>query len=208
VSGPDDRGRGGFPDFEATEAEPGFTRYVTAMRRLGDLSVSAAPDDDVWAAAADQIEKLVAALEPAVAPEGVSPAGRAPALPGMGSLLLPPFRVVRFDPDGVEMRGQFSRVHVGGNSAVHGGVLPLLFDWLCGMVVHGAQRPISRTAYLKVDYRHVTAIDTPLIARGRVARVEGRKAFITGELVEPRDAEEILCAQLDALMVQLRPGQP
>lgn len=209
MSGPDDRGRGGFPDYPViTEAEPGFARYVTAMRRLGDLSVSAAPDDDVWAAAADQIEKLVAELEPAVAPEGASPAGRAPSLPGMGSLMLPPFRVVQFDPDGVEMRGQFSRFHVGGNSAVHGGVLPLLFDWLCGMVVHGAQRPISRTAYLKVDYRHVTPIDTPLIARGRVARVEGRKSFITGELVEPRGDEEILCAELDALMVQLLPGQP
>lgn len=126
----------------------------------------------------------------------------------MGSLMLPPFRVVKFDPDGVEMRGQFSRFHVGGNSAVHGGVLPLLFDWLCGMVVHGAQRPISRTAYLKVDYRHVTPIDTPLVARGRVSRVEGRKSFITGELVEPRGDQEILCAELDALMVQLLPGQP
>lgn len=200
-----DRGRGGFPDFEVTDAEPGFSRYLTAMRRLQDLAVSAAPDDSVWEKAADQLEELAGALEPAQAPEGVSPAGRIPALPGMGSLLLPPFGIVEFGVDGVVMRGRFSRFHVGGNSAVHGGVLPLLFDWLCGMVVHGAQRPISRTAYLKVDYRAVTPIDTPLTVRGRVEKVDGRKAFISGELV---DRDEKLLAELDALMVQLLPGQP
>ncbi|MGV0636165.1 PaaI family thioesterase [Mycolicibacillus trivialis] len=200
-----DRGRGGFPDFEVTEPEPGFTRYLSAVRTLQDLSVCAAPDDSVWDKAADGIEELIALLDPARAPEGVSPAGRIPSLAGMGSLLLPPFRIVEYGVDGVAMGGRFSRFHVGGNGAVHGGVLPLLFDWLCGMVVHGAQRPISRTAYLKVDYRAVTPIDTPLTVRGRVEKVEGRKAFISGELV---DGDEKLLAELDALMVQLLPGQP
>ena len=36
----------------------------------------------------------------------------------MGSLLLPPWTMSRFDPDGVEMRGRFTRFHVGGNGAV------------------------------------------------------------------------------------------
>jgi acyl-coenzyme A thioesterase PaaI-like protein len=73
------------------------------------------------------------------------------------------------------------------------------------MVVHAAARPISRTAFLKVDYRRVTPIDTPLIVRGRVDSVEGRKAFISGELV---DEDENLLAEVHALMVRLRPGQP
>jgi acyl-coenzyme A thioesterase PaaI-like protein len=94
---------------------------------------------------------------------------------------------------------------VGGNMAVHGGVIPLVFDWLCGMVVHAANRPISRTAFLKVDYRNVTPINTPLIARGRVDSTEGRKAFISGELV---DEDDTLLAEVHALMVRLRPGQP
>lgn len=73
------------------------------------------------------------------------------------------------------MRGSFSRFHVGGNSAVHGGVLPLLFDHMFGMISHAAARPISRTAFLHVDYRRITPIDTPLLVRGRVTRTEGRR---------------------------------
>ena len=46
--------------------------------------------------------------------------------------------------------------------AVHGGVIPLFYDWHFGMVVSAADRPISRTAYLHVDYRDVTPVDTPL----------------------------------------------
>ena len=80
---------------------------------------------------------------------------------------------------------QFSRFHVGGNSAVHGGVLPLLFDSVFGMVIHAAGRPISRTGFLHVDYRKVTPIDTPLTARGWIREIDGRKAFVNAELRDP-----------------------
>lgn len=107
--------------------------------------------------------------------------------------------------DGVEMRGSFSRFHVGGNSAVHGGVLPLLFDHMFGMISHAAGRPISRTAFLHVDYRRITPIDVPLIVRGRVTNTEGRKAFVCAELF---DSDETLLAEGNGLMVRLLPGQP
>ncbi|MEZ0364108.1 PaaI family thioesterase [Mycobacterium sp. pUA109] len=202
---PDYGKHGGFPRYEPAKPGPGFGRFVAAMRRLQDLAVSTDPDDDTWDDAAGRVEELVKLLDPFQAPEGIAPAGRVPALPGMGSLLLPPWQITKFDPHGVEMRGQFSRYYVGGNMAVHGGVLPLLFDHLCGMVVHAAQRPISRTAFLKVDYRKVTPIDTPLVVRARVDSAEGRKAFISGELV---DGDDNLLAEVHALMVRLLPGQP
>lgn len=202
---PDYARRGGFPDIQQAEPGPEFGRFVAAMRRLLDLAISADPGDDTWADAAQRAEQLVALLAPFEAPEGVGPAGRSPGLPGMGSLLLPPWSLTVFDADGVEMRGYFSRFYVGGNSAVHGGVLPLLFDQLCGMVVHAAGRPISRTAFLHVDYRNVTPINTPLIVRGRVTRTEGRKAFISAELT---DEDGKLLAESNALMVRLLPGQP
>lgn len=202
---PDYGKHGGFPRYEAAEPGPGFARFVTAMRRLQDLAVSTDPDDDTWDSAAERAEELVKLLDPFQAPEGVAPAGRVPSMPGMGSLLMPPWKMTKFDPDGVEMRGQFSRYYVGGNSAVHGGVLPLIFDHVCGMVVHAAYRPISRTAFLKVDYRKVTPIDTPLIVRARIDSAEGRKAFISGELV---DSEDAVLAEVHALMVRLLPGQP
>ena len=202
---PDYRRHGGFPDYDVAEPAPGFHRFVAAMRRLQDLAVSAAPGDDVWEKAAQRVEDLVDLLDPYEAPEGVAPAGRAPTMPGMGSLLIPPWMLTEFTPRGVAMKGHFSRYHVGGNHAVHGGVLPLLFDHVFGMVVHAAGWPISRTAFLHVDYRKVTPINAPLTIRGRVDSAEGRKVFVSGELV---DGEGTVLAEANGLMVRLLPGQP
>lgn len=131
---------GGFPVFETADPGPGFARFLTAMRRAQDLAVSANPDSDTWDDAADRAEELVKLLGPYEAAEGVGPANRVPSLPGVGSLLMPPFTVSKFEPEGVELKVTFSRFHVGGNYAVHGGVLPLLFDSVFGMVIHAAGR--------------------------------------------------------------------
>ena len=213
---PDYEHHGGFPEYAPASPGPGFGRFVAAMRRLQDLAVSANPGDDagreaarggagVWDEAADRAAALAGLLGPYQAEEGKAPAGRTPDLPGMGSLLLPPWSLTRYAPDGVEMTGHFSRFHVGGNHAVHGGVLPLLFDHMFGMISHAAGRPISRTAFLHVDYRKVTPIDAPLLARGRVTSAEGRKAFVSAELV---DGDDALLAEANGLMVRLLPGQP
>ncbi|MBV8785639.1 MAG: PaaI family thioesterase [Mycobacterium sp.] len=196
---------GGFPEYGVASPGPGFGRFVKAMRRLQDLAVSADPGDDVWDDAADRVAALVELLGPFKADEGQAPAGRTPDLPGMGSLLLPPWTLTRYEPDGCEMRGQFTRFHVGGNMAVHGGVLPLLFDHMFGMVSHAAGRPISRTAFLHVDYRKITPIDEPLAVRGRVTSTEGRKAFVAAELL---DGDDTVLAEGNGLMVRLLPGQP
>ncbi|CQD09634.1 thioesterase family protein [Mycobacterium europaeum] len=196
---------GGFPEYGPASPGPGFGRFVAAMRALQDLAVSADPGDDVWDDAADRAAALVRLLTPFEADEGKAPAGRTPDLPGMGSLLLPPWTLTRYAPDGVEMTGHFSRFHVGGNHAVHGGVLPLLFDHMFGMISHAAGRPISRTAFLHVDYRKVTPIDAPLVVRGRVTSTEGRKAFVAAELLDGTDA---VLAEANGLMVRLLPGQP
>jgi acyl-coenzyme A thioesterase PaaI-like protein len=196
---------GGFPEYGPASPGPGFGRFVAAMRQLQDLAVSADPGDDLWDDAADRAAALVQLLGPFQAAEGKAPAGRTPDLPGMGSLLLPPWTLTKYAPDGVEMTGYFSRFHVGGNHAVHGGVLPLLFDHMFGMVSRAAGRPISRTAFLHVDYRRVTPIDAPLAVRGRVTSTEGRKAFVAAELL---DGDEAVLAEANGLMVRLLPGQP
>ncbi len=202
---PDYDRHGGFPVFEPAHPGPGFGRFLSAMRRLQDLAVSANPDPDTWVAAAERAEQLVSLLDPFEAAEGVGPAHRVLSLPGAGSLLMPPWTLTKFDSDGVELGVQFSRYHVGGNYAVHGGVLPLLFDSIFGMVIHAGGRPISRTAFLHVDYHRVTPIDAPLTARGWIVSAEGRKAFIAAEL---RDADGNLLAESNGLMIRLRPGQP
>jgi acyl-coenzyme A thioesterase PaaI-like protein len=196
---------GGFPNFEPATPGPGFGRFLTAMRRAQDLAVSADPDSETWDRAADLVDELTALLGPFEAAEGVGPANRVPSLPGAGSLLMAPYRVTKFEPEGVELTVQFSRFHVGGNSAVHGGVLPLMFDSTFGMVIHAAGRPISRTGFLHVDYRRITPIDTPLTVRGWIRETEGRKAFVNAEL---RDPDENLLAEANGLMIRLLPGQP
>jgi acyl-coenzyme A thioesterase PaaI-like protein len=202
---PDYDKHGGFPVFESARPGPGFGHFLASMRRLQDLAVSANPDPDTWIAAAGRVDQLVSLLEPFEAAEGVGPASRVPDLPGVGSLLMPPFSLIKFDAERVELSVQFSRFHVGGNMAVHGGVLPLLFDSVFGMVIQAVGRPISRTAFLHVDYRKITPIDTPLTVRGWLSSAEGRKGFVSAEL---RDQDGNLLAEATGLMLLLLPGQP
>jgi acyl-coenzyme A thioesterase PaaI-like protein len=194
----------GFPELKPVEAPPELERFAAAMRRLQDLAVSIDPDGRTWTAASEQIERVCASLEHAQVPDGHAPAGRAIELPGLGHPLIPPWTIAEFGADGVTMEGHFSRFHVGGNMAVHGGVIPLFYDWHFGMIVSAAGRPISRTAYLHVDYRAVTPIDTPLISRGRIDRLDGRKAFITATMTDP---DGTVLSEANGLMIKLLPHQ-
>jgi acyl-coenzyme A thioesterase PaaI-like protein len=195
----------GFPEVKPVDAPPELDRFAAAVRRLQDLAVSTNPDGQVWSDATEQIERVCAALEQYAVPDGHAPAGRATKLPGLGHPLMPPWTITSSTEGGVRMEGHFTRFHVGGNMAVHGGVIPLFYDWHFGMIVSAASRPISRTAYLHVDYRAVTPIDTPLISRGRIDRIDGRKAFITATMTDP---DGTVLSEANGLMIKLLPHQP
>lgn len=200
---PDYDKHGGFPRFQVLDEPEGFGRFVAAMRRAQDLAVGADVPD--WDAAADRVEDLIAYLAPHEKPGGLAPAGRVASLPGAGSVLMPPWQIRTFTPEVVEVGVQYSRYHVGGNNAVHGGMVAMMFDVMCGIIIHSIGRPISRTAFLHVDYRNVTPIDVPLTMRGWASKVEGRKTFVNAELADP---DGTLLAESNGLMVQLLPGQP
>jgi len=195
----------GFPELKPVEAPPELDRFAAAMRRLQDIAVSTNPTGELWTSAAEQIEGISAELEKFEVGDGEAPAGRATTLPGLGHPLMPPWTIGDYSADGVTMEGHFSRFHVGGNMAVHGGVIPLFYDWHFGMIVSAAGRPISRTAYLHVDYRAVTPIDKPLISRGRIERLDGRKAFITATMT---DLDGTVLSEANGLMIKLLPHQP
>lgn len=194
-----------FARIQPTIAPPEMARFMTAMRRLQDISVSTNPDPAVWNDTAALLEDVCTRLEEHRAPAGEAPAGRTTNLPGIGHPLVPPWMVEEAGPDGVVMTGHFSRFHVGGNNAVHGGVIPLFYDWHFGMVVSAAGRPDSRTAYLRVDYRRVTPIDVPLRARAWIDRVDGRKQFIRATMT---DGDGNVLSEADGLMIKLLPHQP
>jgi acyl-coenzyme A thioesterase PaaI-like protein len=197
--------RGGFPEVKPLDTPCGLGRFVAAMRRLQDLTVSTNPQSSTWIAAAEHIENVCALLDDHQVPEGAAPSGRVIDLPGLGHPLLPPWTVTDSGPDGVTMEGLFTRSHVGGNNAVHGGMIPLFYDWHFGMIVSTAGLSPSRTAYLHVDYRHITPIDEPLTAHGRIAEVDGRKAFLTATMTA---ADGTLLSEANGLMVRLLPHQP
>jgi acyl-coenzyme A thioesterase PaaI-like protein len=198
--------RGGFPQVTPLDEAPAdLGRFVAALRRLQDLTVSTRPDDSAWATAVQHVENACALLDGHQVPETQAVAGRVLALPGLGHPLMPPWHLTESGPDGVVMKGQFTQAHVGGNQAVHGGMIPLFYDWLFGMVVSTADIPPTRTGFLHVDYRKITPIDQPLIARGRITEVDGRKYFIGASMT---DADGALLSEASGLMVRLLPHQP
>ncbi|GAA4541667.1 PaaI family thioesterase [Mycobacterium paraffinicum] len=198
--------RGGFPDVKPVEDAPEeLGPFVAALRRLQDLTVSTKPDPALWAAATAHLENACALLDGHQVPETESVAGRVLSLPGLAHPLMPPWMVTEFDPDGVSMAGHFTASHIGGNRAVHGGMIPLFYDWLLGMVVSTADIRPTRTAYLHVDYRNITPIDEPLTARGRITDIDGRKIFISATMTA---ADGTLLTEANGLMVRLLPHQP
>ncbi|MEB4210570.1 PaaI family thioesterase [Mycobacterium sp. 94-17] len=198
--------RGGFPDVRPVEDAPGeLGPFVAALRRLQDLTVSTKPDPSAWAAATAHLENACAVLDDHQVPETEAVAGRVLSLPGLAHPLMPPWQMTESGPDGVRMAGHFSTAHIGGNGAVHGGMIPLFYDWLFGMVVTTAKIRPTRTAYLHVDFRSITPIDQPLTAHGRIIDVDGRKVFIDATMTA---ADETLLSEANGLMVRLLPHQP
>lgn len=194
-----------FARVQPVQGSSELARFMAAMRRLQDIAVSTDPDAALWNDSADLIEDVCARLEEHRAPAGVAPAGRALGVPGNGHPLMPPWHVATSSPDEVVMRGHFSRFHVGGNGAVHGGVIPLFYDWHFGMVVSAAGRPDSRTAYLHVDYRKITPTDEPLQARAWIDSIDGRKLFVRAEMA---DSDGNVLSEANGLMIKLLPHQP
>ncbi|MFV9633659.1 PaaI family thioesterase [Mycobacterium neumannii] len=194
-----------FARVKPTLGSPEMGRFISALRRLQNITVSTDPDAALWNDSAVLLEDMCERLEAHNATAGIAPAGRASNLPGNGHPLMPPWQVVTSGADEVTMRGHFSRFHVGGNDAVHGGVIPLFYDWHFGMVVSAAGRPDSRTAYLHVDYRRVTPIEVPLEARAWIDEVDGRKLFVRAAMT---DADGNVLSEANGLMIKLLAHQP
>jgi acyl-coenzyme A thioesterase PaaI-like protein len=181
-----------------------YAAFLETFRDLQDIVAAANPPEAVWRNVREACQEIVSVLRPWAAPEKEQPAGTRIDLPGRGDPLLVPFTAMETTDTLVRGRVVFRRFHLGGNGAAHGGTLPLLFDEVMGRLSNAAGRPVARTAYLKVNYRHITPIDVELDVEARVERQEGRKRWVTGRLLHG----EILLADAEGLFVQLLPGQP
>ncbi|MFV0494349.1 PaaI family thioesterase [Mycobacterium sp.] len=197
---------GGFNLVEPThKGGPDYGRFIDAVRKLQDHARAADAPDEVITAAADRLEELSKLLAPFDTDEWQTPSGRRMDLPVRGNILNVPMKAHRTDDGRIAGWARFARFHLGRNSAVHGGSLGMLFDSVLGLtaaVLTGSRR--QRTAYLKIDYRHIVPIEKKLQFDAGIDRVEGRKIIVTGRL---RDGDTLL-TEAEALFVQLKPGQP
>ncbi len=197
---------GGFnPPEPTTKGGPDYGRFVDAVRKMQDHARAVDAPDGVITEAADLLEKVSALLSPFDADEWQSPSGRRMDLPQRGNILTIPMSAQKGDDGRVHGTARFARYHLGRNGAVHGGCLGMLFDTVLGLtavILTGGRR--QRTAYLKIDYRHIVPIEKELQFEAGVDRVEGRKIFVSGRLTDG----DTLLTEADALFVRLKPGQP
>jgi acyl-coenzyme A thioesterase PaaI-like protein len=206
VSADQSHAGGGFNPPEPTaQGGPDYGRFVESVRTLGDLARGVDAPDSVITAAAALIEQVNALLAPYDADEWHSPSGRRLDLPNRGGVLNVPSDL-KITGDG-QIAGpvRFRRFHLGRNGAAHGGAVGLLFDSLLGFAAFSLSGSrFQRTAYLHVNYRKIAPIEKDLWATASLDRIEGRKIFVTGAIL---DGDTVL-ADADALFVKLKPGQP
>jgi acyl-coenzyme A thioesterase PaaI-like protein len=157
----------------------------------------------VLAEAAARLAQVSDMLSAFLAPERQQITGYRLDLPGRGQAFAPVFEPNRWDEQQVTGTVTLGRYYLGGNGAAHGGAVPLLFDEVMGRLASTGRKP-ARTAYLHVNFRAITPIDTELRLETHFDREEGRKRFLVGTLYHG----DVLCADAEALFVELRPGQP
>ncbi|GAB7145325.1 thioesterase [Mycobacterium riyadhense] len=197
---------GGFnPPEPTTKGGPDYARFIDGVRKLQDHARAVDAPDAVITEAADLLDKVSALLAPFDADEWQSPSGRRMDLPVRGNILTVPMSTRKTDDGRIQGWARFARFHLGRNGAVHGGALGLLFDTVLGLtsaVLTGGS--YQRTAYLKINYRHIVPIERKLQIDAGVDRVDGRKIFVSGRLTDG----DTLLTEADALFVRLKPGQP
>lgn len=59
--------------------------------------------------------------------------------------------------------------------------------------------------YTRVAEQFATPVDEPLVSRGRIETLDGRKAFLTATMT---DADGTVLSEANGLMIKLLPHQP
>jgi acyl-coenzyme A thioesterase PaaI-like protein len=202
----DEHSGGGFnPPVPTKRGGPDYGRFVEAVRTLQDLTRAADAPDDVVTQAADLVDSANRLLAQYEADEWHSPSGRRMDLPNRGSILSIPADLTATEDRHIRGTTCFRRFHLGRNGAVHGGSLAHLFDSVLGFTAFKlSDSKRQRTAFLHVNYRKIVPIDKELQVDGWIDRIEDRKIFILGRLL---DGDVVLC-EAEALFLKLLPGQP
>lgn len=177
---------------------------LAELRTLQDQVAGGTPPPELAGALAARLRQVSDALAGHQSDEPGRWDGWHPEFPGRGLPVLPPYVVDGIDGASLHGRVTFSRFHLGGNGAAHGGTQPLLFDDVFGRIANHGFPGVARTAYLHVNYRNVTPLDVELRFYAHRDRVDGRKRWVQGRIERP---DGTVACDAEALFLQLLPGQ-
>jgi acyl-coenzyme A thioesterase PaaI-like protein len=95
--------------------------------------------------------------------------------------------------------------HEGAPERSHGGIVAGLFDDVFGFVLDVVQEA-AFTGELTIRYEAPTPLHRPIACRGRLARRDGRKLHIEGELVDITTAGQPVVARGRAVFISVDPS--
>lgn len=172
-----------------------------STRQLVDAVVRTTVPDHEVATVRAEVDRLTARLRAsqlpgpfgiAVTPQGVVRA-HGNAVVGLRNPIAPPL-VVRQDPAGRAWADTtLGAAYEGPPGAVHGGVIALLLDQVCGEAAAAGGKP-GMTGTLSLQYRRPTPLgDVHLEAH--IARTDGHKTYVEGQ-VATADGPTVTCEGL------------
>jgi acyl-coenzyme A thioesterase PaaI-like protein len=106
--------------------------------------------------------------------------------------------------DVVEAELTLRAAHEGAPGRAHGGIVAGLFDDVFGFALGIIGKP-AFTGELSIRYAAPTPLHRPLLCRGRVDREDGRKVWITGELIDVTAPGEPVVARGTGLFITVDP---
>ncbi|MGX7680294.1 PaaI family thioesterase [Jatrophihabitans sp. DSM 45814] len=175
-------------------------RLTRAVRAIQDRVVGLEAPTDVVVDTASALERLAVEIEPYRVDPDREPSWDDLARTANTRILNPVLIKDSVENGRLHGRVTFTQFYAGANGAVHGGALPMFFDEALAQLANIGG--LTRTAFLKVDYRKVTPIGKELRVEAWLDRVEGRKRFVNGALYHGDD----VTAEATSLFVALRPG--
>lgn len=191
----------------------GRRRVAAALRKLNELLVSSDPP------IAD-LHTLAAALEANVTSLAAHPrvlgrvafvkggnhgnfrqlAHELNPLSGISNPLAPPMNIW-LEKDLAHGRVTTGWAYEGPPESLHGGYVAAIFDQFMGLAQALGGQP-GMTGTLAIRYLQRTPLNTELVLKGWVAKVEGRKTWVRAEM----HANDTLTATCDGVFVQPRGG--
>lgn len=177
-----------------------YSAVLDELHAFHDALASAAPGAGMLDQLAGDLRRWKNSLALMEVPELERLSGRIQALPVRGHPALPPFVVDVSNGDRVEGTLTFGPYFLGGGSAVHGGMIMMMFDEVLGIHASSGGRRAARTAYMKTDFRSIVPIGETIRVRAWFEQEEGRKRYVRGDMW----AGDVLCAEVEGLFVELR----